>query len=341
MSRHGTKSEWADSSEMEVSAALTKWAKSRWIWRSDVFTGPLEIRDVTTYRLVVTRLLQARAEGKVSNPGPLPTDLVWYSGSVANVSVSYDGWDRAQWAAAREGTACTEACGVCHGARSRACGRCQGSGTQSCSRTQRCNACMGFGNHGGVTGLGPMMGGRTIDSLPTPYRQTAQRTRCGACGGRGEIPCMQCSGSGRAPCPACEHGRVACSACRATGIVSAWIHASVDFVPETRSTDVGEYRSSGSRDEESRFRHCLTISDRSDLLKAPPAILDAVRGEWEVLAPNEVRKRIQVLILAAVRVSYFNKRKHRTVHVIGEDQFVVAPAISRRSWWAVERPTGK
>src|SRR5712692_2273601 len=151
MSLHGISSDLAVPSEVEIRTLLSNWARGHWRVRNDSFDGPLGIRDVTTLRIVTTRMLERRNEQEVSTPGPIPDDLPQYSGPLARLSLSYDGWEAAEWLGAREGSDRTLTCNQCKGIGNAICAQCGGRGFRSCPPVERCLACGGFGAVGGLT----------------------------------------------------------------------------------------------------------------------------------------------------------------------------------------------
>jgi hypothetical protein len=288
-------------------ARLAAWARRRPLVRADLFDGELELQDGSAARLTVTRILEEVTETRMWTPAERPS-LPEYRGQPAEAAGDQRGWEATRWEGVRQGSVRPRTCSACGGDGRLTCPRCSGSMFERCQPFEPCRVCLGTGRR-------------------ARHRGELTRPVCEVCNGRGLVPCPSCGGMGRRPCSGCTDGHVGCKRCRGYGRVTEYLQAVVERRPDVEEITVGE--AGQLPGVEGGFRRLVTLTRYRAIRGMPREVELALRRALEDKRPGQVRQRVEIAVLPAVRVGYRDRGARRTAWLVGDEGEVHAP---RAGW---------
>jgi hypothetical protein len=294
--------------EDQARVVLSGWARRTRFVPDTLFDGPLVVDDASVVWMQVARLIETRTEAPAKVPGTLG-QLATYT-DLRSHRVEGDEWQELDWHGVRQGSVTTESCDTCRGRTLVACATCGGRALVRCPRTVTCEACGGTGRF---------------------FTRQGSPEFCLACHGIKKVTCELCEGDGKRPCTDCVGGQVGCATCGATGVFTGyqagWIRRTIDHTTVRAGAGKAIVRPA----DVDLYQLVPTSEQAPDLSLLP--VLAQVEPTLELTrrVPGERRRKVQLLVLPVVAVSY-QDRGVRTAYLLGLERRVRAPGARRPRW---------
>src|SRR5262245_7363766 len=268
--------------EHQARLALASWARRALLVPDALFDGDLEVQDASVARLTVTRVLQQVTETRMWTAG-MPPALPEYEDDAAAAAGTHRGFEAHRWEGIRAGSVNKRSCSTCGGDGRLRCSVCSGSMFERCPPFEACRICRGSGRQ--------------------HRRSTLRRAPCDVCNARGVVPCPACGGMGRRLCSACTDGNTGCQRCRGYGRVTEYVLAVVERTVTSEVVPVGD--EAPFRDgAEPGYRRLATLTGYRPLEGMPAPVDAALREVLGAAVPGQLRQKVEVEALLALRVGY-------------------------------------